>query len=163
MKTTRATIVTALFCLCMLVSTVGFAFAASGNWVEVVTFSEEQPRFGETDSFTIDHEEWRILWEYEIDQVNLTAFFFDVINNDTHQLVGNYSNNIDLNITQGVYNITGAPGAFYLDMGSNGLSYSITIEQNVDSVPEFGSWIVIPVTLGTVLFVVAYKKRHPHL
>lgn len=162
LKTRQASVVTAAFCLCMFVSTFGVVFAESENWVEVITFSEERPRFGETESFTIDHSEWRILWEYEIDEANLTAFFFDVKNNETHQLVGNYSNNGALDITQGVYNITGPTGNFYLYLGSNGLSHSITVEQNLDSVPEFGSWIVVPVALGTALFVVAYKKRNQH-
>jgi hypothetical protein len=152
-------IFTALFCFSLLVMTFDKVSAESENWVEVVTFSEERPRFGATESFTINHEEWRILWEYEIDETNLTAFFFDVKNNDTHQLVGNYSNSGKLEITQGINNITGHTGNFYLDMGSNGLSYSITVEQNVDSVPEFGSWVVVPVALGVSLFVVAYKKR----
>lgn len=163
LKTKQTTIVTVVFCLSLLVMTLDAVFAESENWIEIATFSEDRPRFGETNSFTVEHSEWRILWEYEIDEANLTAFFFDVKNNDTHQLVGNYSNNGALDKTQGIYNITGTTGNFYLDLGSNGLSYSITIEQNIDSVPEFGSWIVIPIALGASLFVVAYKKQHRQL
>ena len=163
MKTTKATIVIALFCLCMLVSTVGLAFAQTENWVEVATFSEGRARFGDTNSFVIDHEEWRLVWEYQVDLELLTAFMFDVKVFETQEIIGGYNNSGKLDITQGIYNITGQTGEFYLFIGSNGLSYSITIEQNVDSVPEFGSWIIVPVALGTVLFVVAYKKRHLHL
>jgi len=163
LKTKQTAGLVTLLGLIFVSSILGVAFAESQSWVEVVTFSEEQPRFGETESFTIEHTEWRVLWEYEIDEPNLTAFFFDVKNNDTHQLVGNYSNTVDLNVTQGTYNITGPTGAFYLDIGSNGLSYSITIEQNIDSIPEFSSWIILPVTFATVSFVVIFKKRHHQL
>jgi hypothetical protein len=156
-------ILTTVFCFSLLVMTFDAVFAESENWVTLATFSEERPRFGETNSFAVEHSEWRILWEYEVAEANLTAFFFDVKNNETHQLVGSYSNKGALDITQGIYNITGTTGNFYLDLGSNGLSYSITIEQNIDSVPEFGSWIVIPIALGASLFVVAYKKRHRQL
>ena len=62
----------------MLVSTVGLAFAQTENWVEVATFSEGRARFGDTNSFVIDHEEWRLVWEYEVDLEMLTAFMFDV-------------------------------------------------------------------------------------
>lgn len=163
MKTKQTAVLVTVLSLCLISSIPGVVFAESQNWVEVVTFSEEQPRFGETDSFTIEHIEWRVLWEYEIDEPNLTAFFFDVKNNDTHQIVGNYNNTVNLNLTQGIYNITGPIGDFYLDFGSNGLSYSITIEQNIDSVPEFGSWIILPVTFTAALFVVIFKKRYHQL
>lgn len=163
LKTKQTAALLTLLGSILLSSILSVAFAESQNWVEVVTFNEDQPRFGETNSFAIEHTEWRVLWEYEIDEPNLTAFFFDVKNNDTHQLVGNYSNTVNLNITQGIYNITGPTGAFYLDLGSNGLSYSITIEQNIDSVPEFSSWIILPVTFTAALFVVIFKKRHHQL
>jgi len=162
LKTRKTTIVAAVFSFCLLVSTVGIVFAESDNWVEVVTFSEDRPRFGETDSFTCDYADWRILWEYEIDEQNLTAFFFEVKSNDTHQLIGNYSNIENLNVTQGIYNITGQIGDFYLDLGINGKSYSITIEQNLDSIPEFPSWIVLPFFLVATLCVFFFKNRfHP--
>ena len=131
------------------------------NWVEVAEFSQGQPWFGDTTSFKIDYSQWRILWEYEIDLVNLTAFFFEVKHNDTGQIIDSYFNSGKLDITQGIYNITDQKGEFYLFIGSNAKSYSIIIEQNIDSVPEFTSLLILPIVLGLsiVVFVARNKMK----
>ena len=124
------------------------ALTQEENWVEVAEFSQGRHWFGDTYSFTIDYSQWRILWEYEIDLPNLTAFFFEVKQKDTGQIIDEYFNSGKLDITQGIYNITDQKGEFYLFIGSNAKSYSIRIEQNIDSVPEFSSLLILPIFLG---------------
>lgn len=118
----------------------GVAFASSGNWVEVAGFGGGTT-FDDTPPFMIEHVEWRIRWEYEKSLGDLTAFMFEVRVKDTDQIIGNWNNSGKMDITQGIYNITGYSGEFYIWIGTNG-SHSVIVEQNLESIPEFPSGIM---------------------
>jgi hypothetical protein len=137
MDVKKALFIILLFSICLTVFTSDITFASSTNWVEVTRFSDSRAFFGDTNDFTIDHIEWRIKWEFE--EGDLRAFFFDIILAETNQTIGSYSNNGNLNITEGIYNITDYDGEFYLFIGTSGGYYSIIIEQNLESLPEFPS------------------------
>ena len=156
----RATIIVLLFCFCLLGSTSGIAFASSENWSEVASFGEGRPWFGDTNSFTCDYVEWRIRWEYVKDESMLTAFLFEIRLQDTAEIIGNYSNSGKLNITEGIYNITDYEGEFYLFIGTNAKSYTIIVEQNLDSIPEFTSWIITSIFLVVSSVVVIVKRKY---
>ena len=147
------------FSFLILITIPNFVLGANDNWVEVATFSENRPRFGDTTSFAINHNEWRIRWEYEIFLPNLTAFFFDVKIQDTGKIIEGYDNGGKLDITQGILNINGHEGDFFLFIGSNGKSYSITVEENIDSIPEFPSWALFPICgIATIVTLVVRNK-----
>ena len=152
----RSAVVVLLFC-CVLVSSSGAVFASSENWVEVARFTDTRAFFGDTEVFTVNQSEWRLRWEFE--EGDLRAFFFDVKLNETGQTIGSYSNSGKLNVTEGIYNITDQSGDFYLFIGTTGGYYSIIIEQNIDAVPVFSSWILLPILLGATISVVVFKKR----
>ena len=139
--------------------------SSEDNWVEVAKFSQGQHWFGDTTSFKIEYSQWRILWEYEIDLPNLTAFFFEIKQKDSGQIIDEYFNSGKLDITQGIYNITDQKGEFYLFIGSNAKSYSIIIEQNIDSVPEFSSLMILPIVFGLSIsiFIVRNKMKKNEL
>ena len=155
----KGTTITVLISLFLLGSMSGIVFASSGNWVEVASFSQGRPWFGDTNSFRCDHVEWRIRWAYEKVSAMLTAFLFDVKLQDTGEIIGNYSNSGKLDITEGIYNITDYEGEFYLFIGTNAKSYSIIVEQNLESIPEFPSWIILPLFLAATAFALAVRKK----
>ena len=90
----------------------------------------------------------------------LTAFLFEIRLQDTAEIIGDYRNSGKLNITEGIYNITDYEGEFYLFIGTNAKSYSIIVEQNLESIPEFALWT--PTLLALAVLTVAvtiYKQR----
>ncbi|MBT8171975.1 hypothetical protein KJN74_03805, partial [Candidatus Bathyarchaeota archaeon] len=50
-------------------------------------------------------------------------------------------------------------GKYYLMLLSNVPSYTIIVEQNIESIPEFPSWIILPILLSGRLVVVELKKK----
>ena len=61
--------------------------------------------------------------------------------------------------TNGILYINGFNGTFYMDIVSNADSYIIIIEENLDSIPEFPSWTILPLLLATTLTVIVYRKK----
>ncbi|MEJ2281894.1 MAG: hypothetical protein P8X97_08350, partial [Candidatus Bathyarchaeota archaeon] len=51
-------------------------------------------------------------------------------------------------------------GTFYMKIDS-GLSdsYTIIVEQNIDSIPEFPSWTILPIVLIITFFSIIIKKQ----
>ncbi len=147
------------FLLCIPVFSIDNVFGTSQSWEEVTRFDRIGSWFGNTTAFTIYHNNWRIRWEYEMADPNLTAFFFDVKIQDTDVIIANYSNSGKLDITQGILNITGYEGDFYLFVGNNANSYSIIVEQDMESIPEFPSWIILPFFIVATLAVMIGKNK----
>ena len=51
-------------------------------------------------------------------------------------------------------------GTFYLDISYHDLdSYTIIIEQDLNSIPEFPSWLILPLFLIATFSVILLKKR----
>ena len=155
----QTVMIAVLFSLFLLVSMSSVVFAQEKNWVEVADFSQNRPFFGNTNCFTIEHSEWRIRWEYEKTLGNLTAFMFEVRVAETNQLIGNWNNSGKIDITQGVFNVTGYEGEFYLWIGTNG-NYTVIVEQNLDALPEFSSLtILVSGFLASIIGSMAYRRR----
>jgi hypothetical protein len=135
------------------------------NWVEVSKFSGDGAFFGSTlpanELFNVSHSDWRIKWEYEIYIQNLTAFFFDVKLAGTNQTVAGYSNSGQLNIQKGILNITEYTGEFYLYVGTNAKSYTITVEENIDSIPEFPSMTILFAGLSLITLISIIYRHKP--
>ena len=137
---------------------VPLVFGSSDNWVEVTKFDITMGE-GYTESFVIDHVDWRIKWSYN-PTVDATVFplrfRFNVFRvggklveffiPPSNQIAGT----LDMNQT----------GEFYLYIDAlYANNYSITIEQNIDSIPEFSSWTILPLLLIATLFVMLIKKK----
>jgi len=142
-----------LFCLSLSVSTLGVACASSENWVEVIRFTGSEST--QTEPFTIEHVEWRIRWNYShqfmMHNPVAHAFVINVLEHSPEKHI----------ISIGEWNpasengtwVHNENGAFYLEIWSISIDeYSIIIEQNIDSVPEFPSWA--PLVAGFFAFAV---------
>ena len=147
-----------LFSLFLLVSISGAVFAQENNWVEVADFSQNRAFFGNTNTFSIEHSEWRINWEYEKTLGDLTAFMLEVRVAETNQLIDNWNNSGKIDITKGVLNISGYEGEFYIWIGTNG-NHTVIVEQNLDAIPEFSSLLIVSVFLVVPLVVIVLKKK----
>ena len=131
---------------------------SSKSWVEVDRFSGGS-WWGGTRLFRIGHFEWRIRWNYEptIDLSSETAVVFDI------QVLDSKSERVELvrcsEQTNGTIYLY-QDGEFYLYIiGFNTDNYTIIIEQNIESIPEFPSWTILPLVLVGSLIIVLFKKK----
>jgi len=142
--------------------TCGVVFASSGNWVEVTRFTGSGSDFSTTDYFTCDHVEWRIRWEYfpgpdfpslALFSVNTYRQGEDVFSVDT--LFQSGSEN-----TTGISYVHNKEGTFYMDLSiANTESYTIIVEQDLNSIPEFPTWTITPLIMVAALIGIIYKMR----
>ena len=133
------------------------------NWVEVTTLTGVGG-IGSTDSFTVDHVDWRIRWKIEPgDSSARTAFqayIFPLTGIKGSEQWFEKIEHYGTEETTGILNIYNHSGSFYMDvLTGNVESYSMIVEQNLDSIPEFPSWIILPLFLISTLFVIVFKKR----
>ena len=84
----RVALFLVLFCFCLLVSTLGVAFASSENWVEVTRFTgidTSEMNAITTEPFTCYNVEWRIRWSYQAH--NRLIFGINIIENESKDTV----------------------------------------------------------------------------
>jgi len=134
------------------------------NWVGWSTGSgsadfDGTPRiYTGTNSVTSRFNEWRIKWEYEKNDFVLTTFYCEIRLADTDEVIGSFSTNSS-DRTEGIYNITGYDGTFTIFIETNTPKYFYEIERNVNSIPEFPSWVILPLVLTITLFLVVVKRK----
>jgi hypothetical protein len=135
----------------------------SDNWVEVTRFIGTSGFT--TDVFVCDHVEWWIRWEFDpghwhfadLHTLQVTTYKEGESTKYFNQIRAPPSGNLS-----GV-ELLNQSGTFYLEIDS-GLSdsYTIIIEENIDSIPEFPSWTPLLIALMVVLVVaVIYRCRLP--
>ncbi len=122
------------------------AAASSGEWIEITRFNQNSRFLHET--FTIEHVEWRIKWEYEPtpeipkEQPALYVYVWDQEFPDkyfeTIQKKGSHE-------TRGILYIHNRSGTFSLGVIRTIPRFQLRIEQDITSIPEFQSWIILPV------------------
>ena len=151
---------TSLFFLIILTS--GIVFASSNNWSEVTRFSGSGTEHYTTDYFNCEHVEWRIRWEY----VPHPAFPLLALFNVYTYPQGEDVLYIDDIIKTGANDINGTSyihnndGTFYSKINvALTESYTIIIEQDLNSIPEFPSWIILPALLVASIFALVFRKR----
>ena len=136
------------------------------DWREVARLSGSGSEKYTSDYFTCDYEEWRIRWEYVPSSQQPVLAFFSVFTYPKSEgdRRATYVNQImktgtaDTNGTSFIHNYQGT-FHMYIDVEETE-RYTIIIEQNIKSIPEFPSWTPLLVTLVAVLFVaVVYRKK----
>jgi len=151
-----------LLCFGLSSSMLSVAFASSDNWVEVTRFSDEiwfMPEY--TDSFQINCSEWRIRWEVESLSYGSDLSFWVVPQENYNPK--RFSDSLSIagvnqfTKTDGTLNITSEPGTYYLFTGTSGSRYTLIVEQNLESIPEFPSWLVLPLFLVVSLAAIIYR------
>ena len=147
----------------MVVAVPSCVFASSGNWVEVTRFNGTIWR-GSSEQFTCDHVDWRIKWRYEPNPTNMSFFPLRFSMNVVE--VGGKTVNFfipDTGKIGGTLYIN-QTGKFYISVDVMYVdNYSIIVEQNLDAIPEFPSWIILPFILTYAFIVVIYKKKLPKI
>ncbi len=133
------------------------------NWLQVATLTG-QGGISSTDTFTVEHNDWRILWEVELDNETewplLQAYIFpQTESNGSEQRVGIIQMFVNEQ-TSGILKVYKQSGSFYINVDANIKNYTIIVEQNINSIPEFPSWAILPILMvGSFSIIVLKKKR----
>jgi hypothetical protein len=141
----------------------GIVFASSGDWIEVARFTGGGG-IRTTEPFTCDYSDWRIRWEIEPanDSTERTMFLVYVFPYTGSFLRDPWFESIQhygTEETSGILYIQDRNGSFDMDVLASLESYTMIIEQNVESIPEFPSWIILPLTIAATLIAVVIRRR----
>lgn len=139
------------------------ASATPPNWSEVVRFTGSTSEHYTTDYFTCNHVEWRIRWEYVPDPSysNFTRFMVFTYPQGEDTLFIDSIYKAGASDTEGISYLHNNKGTFYMEI--NVLytqSYTIIVEQDLDSIPEFPSLIILPLFMfASLLAVLVYRRK----
>ncbi len=150
------------FSISLSTVTSGIVFASSGNWSEVARLTGGGG-ISTTDHFTCDHVDWRIRWEIEpTNSAERTSFLVYVFPYSDTFLREPWFESIEHHGTEetsGTLYIYDRNGSFDMDVLASIESYTMLIEQDVESIPEFPSWTILPiVTIATLLIIICKHK-----
>jgi hypothetical protein len=158
----------AVFIVCLLaslfpvLSNISPAVASPADWVEVTRFTGSGTQNYTSDYFTCTHAEWRIQWSYVSDPAYP---LYAILVVTTYPQGGDVAFNLIMESgpsnTSGTSYIHNRQGTFYNKIYvTYTQSYTIIIEQDIDSVPEFSSIISLSLSLILASLVVTiYRKR----
>jgi len=139
------------------------AIGSSENWVEVIRFEGNEST--QTESFTCNHVEWRIRWEYVPSLQPTDSIFFSVFTYPREEGVRGsmYVNSImemGSEKRSGTSYVHDYQGTFFMFINVIGTeNYTIIVEQDIGSIPEFPSWMILPIFFGATLFGLIVKKK----
>jgi hypothetical protein len=135
--------------------------ATPENWSEVTRFTGSGTQQYTTEYFTCSHVEWRIRWSYVPDPNYPQYTVFNVYT---------YPQGEDVFIdsilktggseTSGISYIHNRQGTFYMKINvANTQSYTIIVEQDLDSVPEFSTFLMLPLFIVITLLTAVINRR----
>ena len=156
-----SSIVVLFSCFLLLGSVPSIVFAFSDNWVEVTTFTGSGGVHS-TSHFAVDYVDWRIRWEFTPgnDSERGTSFNAYVYPTYGGPQIEEMHHTIGTEKTTGTLNIYNHRGIFYIVVVTMNIAdVKLIIEQNIESIPEFPSWAVLPVFLISGLVVLVYKRK----
>jgi hypothetical protein len=131
------------------------------NWVEVTRFIGTKGFT--TNIFVCDHPEWRIKWEYDPGHWHFPELHkFQVITYPE----GSSAITVDMIsgtpgvIENGTSYVHENPGRFYMEINAGIMeSYTIIVEQNIESIPEFPSWTILSLLIVSTLIGVTVRNK----
>ena len=135
------------------------AYATPSDWSEVTRFTGSATDMYTTDYFTCDHVEWRIRWEYV--PTEYTVFNVVTYPQGEDALYIDFIYKTGSEDTNGISYIHNKQGTFYMKINvANTESYTIIIEQDLESIPEFQSFFILSLFIVvTLLTIIVYKRR----
>jgi hypothetical protein len=147
----------------MLTGFIGVKVLASPeNWQEVTSFTGSGTKAYFTGYFTCDHTEWRIRWSYVPDSSHpeYALFTFDTFpQGETVSYIDSISEGGGSN-TSGISYIHNDNGTFRGKVNvANTESYTVIIEQDMDSIPEFPNSLAIILVSIVFIFSAALWRR----
>jgi len=132
----------------------------SSNWVEVTRFI--CTKGFTTDVFVCDHFEWRIRWEYDPGHWHFPDLHtFQVITypEGSSLIIVDMISGTPGVSQNGTNYIHENPGKFYMKISAGIMeSYTIIVEQNIESIPEFPSWIIMTLFFPATVFALLFRK-----
>jgi len=138
--------------------------ATPENWSEVVRFTRSGTDQYTTAYFTCSHAEWRIRWSYVPDPSypQYTAFSIFTYPQGESAMYIDFIYKTGGSDTSGTSYIHSKQGTFYSKIGvSSTQSYTIIIEQDLDSIPEFPLFLILPLfMISTLLAVIVYRRKY---
>jgi hypothetical protein len=144
--------------LILLSSSIALTRAAS--WSEVIQFTGSAGQ--DTPYFSCSHTEWRILWSWTLGSQGLTGGIVAYVYDNQSDLVTTIAPWIG-GARSGETYIHDHEGTFYLSISTtNVASYTFTIEQDTDSVPEFSPVILLLLAIGLPIAIMTAAKRARH-
>ena len=154
-----SSIVVLFSCLLLLVSVPSIVFASSDNWVEVTRFTGSGGVHS-TSHFTVDYADWRIRWEVNLSDGSETASFNAYVYPETSEpAIEEMHHTIGTENTTGIKNIYNHKGSFYIVVVTTNIAdVKLIIEQNIESIPEFPSWTILPLILAVTISATVLKK-----
>jgi hypothetical protein len=131
------------------------------NWVEVQKYGGDGLLQVDSEPFRVDHINWRIRWEiestYNGSDIGIEKFSFDVKLHFENRTVASVTPTTREN---GTLNFNWVSGKYYLSFPALIPKYTVIVEQNIDSIPEFPSWTLLLISLVVVVvFVVVYRRK----
>jgi hypothetical protein len=140
-----------------------FVFASSSNnWTEVARFTGGGSDSSTTDYFTCDHVEWRIRWEYvpRSDYPDYSVFGVITYEHGIEYIYVDMVNQMGSENTEGVSYIHNNEGTFYMEFSiANTESFTVIIEQDTSSIPEFPTWMTTPLLVVAALAAIVCKRK----
>jgi hypothetical protein len=149
-----------IFLVATTMTSRSLAVAETPNWSEVATFTGPGSKQAQnTTIFTISHPEWRIRWMFSPDPMyNAAAGFFVYVYRQGETNYVGYFDSIGGSPTNGTEYAHNLNGSFYMSVtaGIPGiLNYSLIVEQDLNSVPEFTSTFLLFALTTTLLVSIA--------
>ena len=157
-----SSIVMLFSCFLLLGSVPSIAFASSDNWVEVITFTGSAGGVHSTSRFAVDYVDWRIRWEVTPgnDSERGTSFDAYVYPSSGGPYVEMMHYTIGTEKTTGIKNIYNHRGIFYIVVVTTNIAdVKLIIEQNIESIPEFPSWTILPLLIVVTLVGVIFRNK----
>jgi len=138
------------------------AFLSSDNWVEVVRFIGGTEG-ATTEPFICNHVEWRIRWsispEYGRSGVQPGFFSTNVFDNQSNTIVSQFGRIPTIENDDGTLSFS-ENGTFYLEINAFRINeYSIIVEQNIESIPEFPSWTILPLFIVATMVLMIVRNK----
>ena len=159
----KASSIVMLFsCFLLLGSVPSIVFASSSNWVEVITFTGSAGGVHSTSRFAVDYVDWRIRWEVTPgnDSERGTSFDAYVYPSSGGPYVEVLHHTIGTEKTTGIKNIYNHMGSFYIVVVTTNIAdVKLIIEQNIESIPEFPSWTILPLLIVVTLVGVIFRNK----
>ena len=148
-------------CFVLLGSVPSIVFASSDNWVEVTTFTGSGGVHS-TSRFAVDYVDWRIRWEVNPgnDSELGTSFNAYVYPSSGGPQIEEMHYIIGTEKTTGIKNIYNHRGIFYIVVVTTNIAdVKLIIEQNIESIPEFPSWSILPLLIVVTLVGVIIRNK----
>jgi len=157
-------VVFVLMCSMSALAISNIVLATPENWSEVTRFTGAGTAYYTTEDFSCSHAEWRIRWSYTPWQTypGLTVFNVDAYSKVDNTLVASvFPNSTETRETKsGISYVHNNQGTFYCKINVVVTQdYTVIIEQDLDSIPEFPSFLIMPLFIVITLLAVIIQRR----